>query len=65
MSKFKRFKKAAFWTADKTVEAGVNLILPGDWGTPERIKDEDEPANGEGDSAVDESWEPPEPDSLK
>lgn len=65
MSKFKRFKKAASWTGDKAVEVGVNLILPGDWVTPERIKDEDEPANGEGDSAVDESWEPPEPDSLK
>lgn len=66
MSKFKKFKKAAFWTADKTVEAGVNLLLPGgDWTKPERIKDEDEPANGEGDPAVDESWEPPEPDSLK
>ena len=50
MSKFKKFKKAAFWTADKTVEAGVNLLLPGgDWTKPERIKDEDEPVNGEGD----------------
>jgi len=65
VSKFKRFKKAAWQTVDKGVEVGVNLILPGDWVTPERIKDEDEPANGEGDSAVDESWEPPEPDSLK
>ena len=67
MSKFKKFKKAASWTADKTVEVGVNLLLdPGDaWTKPERIKDEDEPANGEGDPAVDESWEPPEPDSRK
>ena len=67
MSKFKKFKKAASWTADKTVEAGVNLLLdPGaPWTKMERIKDEDEPANGEGDPAVDESWEPPEPNSLK
>ena len=69
MSKRKKFKKAASWTADKTIEVGVNLLLPadmnGDWVKVERIKDEDEPANGEGDPAVDESWEPPEPDSLK
>ena len=67
MSKFKKFKKAAFWTADKTVEAGVNLLLNpnGDWTKPEPIKDEDEPANGEGDPAVDESGEPPAPDSRK
>ena len=69
MSKRKKLKKAASWTADKTIEVGVNLLLPADmssdWVKVERVKDEDEPAKGEGDPAVDESWEPPEPDSLK
>ena len=69
MSKRKKLKKAASWTADKTIEVGVNLLLPADmssdWVKVERVKDEDEPAKGEGDPAVDESWEPPEPDSRK
>ena len=72
MSKSEKFKKAASWTGDKAIEVGVNLmeelLTPGGggpWKKAERIKDEDEPANGEGDPAVDESWEPPEPDSRK
>ena len=71
MSKGEKFKKAASWTGDKAIFFGVNLMEEllneggSSWKKAERVKDEDEPANGEGDPAVDESWEPPEPDSLK